>query len=80
MKRRRNPGAIARRRNASALTIARQDPLGRIVVPMFAIGVGAAAGLLAAKPFGKTPTAGGLVGAAAGLGTYLLVDLVDRNR
>jgi hypothetical protein len=72
--------SITRRRNPSALAIARTDPLGRIAVPMMAIALGSAAGILAAKPLGKTPMTGGLVGAAAGLAAFLLVDQVDQRR
>lgn len=78
--RRRNAHALARRRNASALAIAREDPLGRIALPMVATAVGAAAGILLAKPLDKTPMTGGLVGAATGLVAFLAVDAVDRRR
>lgn len=72
--------ALIRRRNPSALSVAREDPLGRIALPMFAIAVGSAAGILAAKPLGKTPMTGGLVGAATGLAAYLAIDAIDQRR
>jgi len=77
MKRR---NALARRRNPSALTIARQDPLGRYVVPMFATAAGTTVGILAAKPLGKSTMASGLTGAALGLLAYIVVDQIDQRR
>lgn len=71
--------AIARR-NPSALAVAREDPLGRVAVPMFATAVGTAAGILAAKPLGKSAMAGGLTGAVVGLVGYLVVDQLDQRR
>ncbi len=68
------------RRNPTALQIAREDDLGRVALPMMAAGVGAAAGLLASKPLGRSPTAAGLVGAAAGLIILSTVNLIDKAR
>ena len=68
------------RRNPSALAVAREDPLGRVAVPMFATALGSVAGILAAKPLGKSSMAGGLTGAALGLAAYFVVDTVDKRR
>ena len=68
------------RRNPSALAVARHDPLGRVAVPMLAIAAGATAGLLVAKPLGRSSMASGLTGGALGLATFLLVDTLDQRR
>lgn len=69
-----------KRRNPSALAVARRDPFGRVAVPMLAAGIGSAAGIVAARPLGKKPMLGGILGALAGVATYLVVDLVDQRR
>jgi len=71
---------MRRRHNPTALQVAREDDLGRVALPMMAAGVGAAAGILLAKPIGKSPTAAGLVGAVAGLIILSTANLIDKAR
>lgn len=71
---------MTRRKNPSALQEYREDDLGRIALPMVAAGIGAAGGILLAKPLSKSPTAGGLVGAAAGLTILTTINLIDKAR
>jgi len=72
--------AITRRRNPTALAVARQDPLGRVAVPMLATAAGATVGLLAARPLDKSPMVGGITGAIVGLVAYFAIDQLDQRR
>jgi hypothetical protein len=67
------------RRNPSALAVAREDPLGRVAMPGLFLAAGAAAGIVSTKITKSSTTKSALVGAALGLGLYVLLDVNDRK-